>query len=102
MHTSLPSFDSSPQVDTARRGMTTSATLIPEDTGALWDTRDVASFIGCSERQVARLRDEGLPCVRVGCLVRFVPARVMAWLDGRQAPVRCAPNTVPNLPTHTP
>jgi len=98
MHTTIPSSDSGLRVDTARRCMTTSATSNPQDTDALWATRDLARFIGCSERQVARLREEGLPCVRVGCLVRFVPSRVMAWLDGRQASVRCAPNTARELP----
>ena len=49
----------------------------------LWSTKDLAKFLGCSERQIPRLRDEGLPSVRVGGLVRFVPSRVMAWLDGR-------------------
>jgi phage terminase Nu1 subunit (DNA packaging protein) len=65
--------------------MTTSATCNPQNTGPLWTTRDLARFIGCSERQVARLREEGLPVVRVGGLIRFVPSRVMAWLDGREA-----------------
>jgi excisionase family DNA binding protein len=49
----------------------------------LWSTKDLAKFLGCSERQIPRLRDEGLPSVRVGGLVRFVPSRVMAWLDAR-------------------
>ncbi len=102
MQATLSSSASRLQVDTTRRGMTTSASFDSPDVGALWDTRDLASFIGCSERQVARLREEGLPCVRVGCLVRFVPSRVMAWLDERQAPVRRAPNTPGNFQHTTP
>ena len=63
--------------------MTTTDTFHTQDTEALWATRDLARFIGCSERQIARLREEGLPAVRVGGLVRFMPSRVMAWLDSR-------------------
>ena len=59
------------------------ATLKPNQVAPLWTTKDLATFLGCSERQIPRLRDEGLPSVRVGGLVRFVPSRVMAWLDAR-------------------
>lgn len=63
--------------------MTTTTKFDEHAVAPLWATRDVAKFLGCSERQIPRLRDEGLPTVRVGGLVRFVPARMMAWLDGR-------------------
>jgi phage terminase Nu1 subunit (DNA packaging protein) len=68
--------------------MTTTDIIDSTGTAALWTTRDLARFIGCSERQVARLREEGLPIVRVGGLVRFVPSRVMAWLDSRNERAR--------------
>jgi excisionase family DNA binding protein len=63
--------------------MTTSTP--PDNTTAapLWTTKDLAQFLGCSERQIPRLREEGLPAVRVGGLIRFIPARVMTWLDSR-------------------
>ncbi len=63
--------------------MTTTTIFDEHAVAPLWATRDVAKFLGCSERQIPRLRDEGLPTVRVGGLVRFVPSRVMAWLDRR-------------------
>jgi excisionase family DNA binding protein len=47
----------------------------------LWTTKDVAKFLGCSQRQIPRLRDEGLPAVRMGGLIRFIPSRVMVWLS---------------------
>jgi len=50
--------------------MTTTDTFHTQDAGALWATRDLSRFIGCSERQIARLREEGLPFVRVGGLNR--------------------------------
>ncbi len=43
----------------------------------------MAKFLGCSERQIPRLRDEGLPAVHVGGLIRFIPSRVMTWLECR-------------------
>lgn len=46
----------------------------------LWTARDVARFTSCSLRQVGYLRQEGLPFVRIGRLVRFDPTRVTAWL----------------------
>jgi excisionase family DNA binding protein len=49
----------------------------------LWTTKDLAKFLGCSERQIPRLRDEGLPAVHVGGLIRFIPSRVMTWLECR-------------------
>lgn len=65
--------------------MTTTATLKPNQVAPLWTTKDLAQFLGCSERQIPRLRIEGLPAVRVGGLIRFIPSRVMAWLDARGA-----------------
>ena len=49
--------------------------------GPLWTTADVARFLGCSERQVYVLRNQGLPSIHVDSLVRFDPVRVRAWLN---------------------
>ena len=46
----------------------------------LWTTGDVARFLRCSKRQIPRLREEGLPSIRIGGLVRFVPDQVKSWL----------------------
>ncbi len=46
----------------------------------LWTARDVARYARCSLRQVGYLREEGLPFVRIGRLVRFDPPQVTAWL----------------------
>lgn len=53
----------------------------------LWTTADVARFLGCSERQVYVLRNQGLPSIHVASLVRFDPIQVRAWLNrGTAAP----------------
>ena len=54
-------------------------------------TSQLAEQLGCSERHICRLRERGLPCIRVGALVRFDPAEVRRWL-GQHGAVRCAPN----------
>lgn len=59
---------------------------------SLWNTRELAGFLGCSERHVYTLRKRGLPAVRVGGLVRFDPATVRQWLSDA---VRPAPSTPP-------
>jgi hypothetical protein len=60
-------------------------TTPPDNTTAapLWTTKDLAQFLGCSERQISRLREEGLPSLHVVGLIRFIPSRVMAWLESR-------------------
>ena len=60
--------------------MTTTAQPDNISVAPLWTTKNLAKFLGCSERQIARLRDEGLPAVHVGGLVRFILSRVMDWL----------------------
>ena len=52
----------------------------PIPDGALWNTTDVASFLGCTERNIYILRKKGLPSIYVGGLVRFDPERVREWL----------------------
>ncbi len=68
--------------------MTTTAQPDITSVAPLWTTKDLAKFLGCSERQIPRLRDEGLPAVHVGGLVRFIPSRVMVWLDSRDERAR--------------
>jgi len=68
--------------------MTTTAQPDNNYVAPLWTTKDLAKFLGCSERQIPRLRDEGLPAMRVGGLVRFIPSRVMAWLECRDERAR--------------
>jgi excisionase family DNA binding protein len=69
--------------DNESQGMNTTVIQDHETVAPLWTTKDLAKFLGCSERQIPRLREEGLPAVRVGGLIRFIPARVMTWLDSR-------------------
>jgi len=52
----------------------------------LWSSDDVARFIGCSGRHVFNLRKRGLPHYRIGDMVRFVPARVIKWLESCDMP----------------
>ena len=74
-----------PRVDTARMGMTNETLNSDKVVARLWTTKDLAKFLGCSERQIPRLRDEGMPTVMVGSLVRFLPGRVVAWLEQRRS-----------------
>lgn len=74
-----------PRVDTARMGMTNETLNSDKEVARLWTTKDLAKFLGCSERQIPRLRDEGMPTVMVGSLVRFLPGRVVAWLEQRRS-----------------
>lgn len=46
---------------------------------------DVADLLKCSVRTVNYLRtNDGLPCVKLGRLVRFSREAVQAWLEERQ------------------
>lgn len=75
-----------PLVDNGCRAMTPpsfSADRYP--LAPLWTTKVLAKYLGCSERQIPRLRAEGMPSIRVGELVRFNPSRVIEWLDSRDS-----------------
>ena len=61
--------------------MTTPAFLHKTADAPLWSIPDVARLLGCSERQIHVLRKQGLPAVRVGNLIRFIPEHVHAWLS---------------------
>lgn len=41
---------------------------------------EVAEYLHVSQRTVYRLLDRGLPCIRVGYVLRFDLAIVLAWL----------------------
>lgn len=71
-----------PRVDTRRGDV--NATIASPSTARLWNTKELARFLGCSVRQIPRLREQGLPVVRIGFLVRFDPAAVRAWIEARQ------------------
>lgn len=88
MQAKLSSTNPRPPVDTDRKAMKTRKIFDHASVAPLWTTKDLAKFLGCSDRQIPRLREEGLPAVRVGGLVRFMPSRVMAWLDSRDERAR--------------
>ena len=58
---------------------TSSISSQPES--SLWNTADVAQFLGCSERQVYVLRTQGLPSIHIGGMVRFDPGHVRQWIE---------------------
>jgi len=68
--------------------MTTTTIPNHDSVAPLWTTKNLAKFLGCSERQIPRLQAEGLPAIRVGKLVRFIPSRVIDWLDSRDTRAR--------------
>lgn len=54
-------------------------------TSPLWAVKDVAQFLGVTERKVRSLIAEGeLPHYKVGRVLRFRPEEVGAWLDGQR------------------
>ncbi len=62
----------------------------PEVIAELLDVVSVAELCGCSARTVRRLADAGrMPKpLRLGSLVRWRRADVMAWIDGGCPPIR--------------
>jgi len=57
------------------------------DRDELWSSDDVARFLGCSTRHIFNLRKRGLPHYRIGDMIRFVPCRVIDWLENCDAPI---------------
>jgi hypothetical protein len=58
----------------------------PEPLPALLTQKTLAFELGCSDRQIWNLRQQGLPVVWLGESPRFELATVLAWLRARQAP----------------
>lgn len=50
----------------------------------LWTLQDVATHLRCTVRHVQNLIGRGLPCLRIGKLVRFDPAEVKSFLRARR------------------
>jgi excisionase family DNA binding protein len=73
------------RVDTDSLDMTSTENFGTEPNKALWTTADVARFLGCSERQVYKLRKEGMPTLRVGGMVRFDQSKILTWLETRDS-----------------
>ena len=47
----------------------------------LVDKQGLAQLLHCSPTHVDHLRRKGMPSLKVGCVVRFEPAKVLAWLS---------------------
>ena len=55
----------------------------PEAFENLWNAKDVARYLSASRSWVYDQAEAGLlPSLKVGGLLRFVPARVRAWAQG--------------------
>jgi len=59
------------EVDILARGI--------EDERRLLNTKELATFLRCSTRHIARLRKMGLPTITLGRLVRFSMNEVIEW-----------------------
>lgn len=73
-------------------GRTVGPELRPALAAELLDVGAVAALLGCSKRTVYRLSDGGrMPRpVKLGQLVRWRRAEVLAWIAGGCEPVRAA------------
>lgn len=51
----------------------------------LWDTEDVAQFVGVSARTVQRWRatDTGPKYIVAGRSIRYIPGSVRRWVEGQ-------------------
>lgn len=58
-----------------------SAHIEQETLPVMWTAREVARCARCSVRHVGQLRRMGLPCLKIGHMVRFEPQQVLAWLQ---------------------
>jgi excisionase family DNA binding protein len=45
---------------------------------------EVAKLLNVSEKSVQRFVARGMPCYRIGRLVRFAPGDVFRWLEARK------------------
>jgi len=52
--------------------------------GNLWTVRDVAAYLKASTSYVYKAAERSeVPCRRLGALLRFLPAEVKAWAEGK-------------------
>lgn len=50
----------------------------------LWDDEKCREYLGVSPTTLWRLRHKGLPYVRVGSEIRYIPASVQAWVKAQE------------------
>ena len=50
----------------------------------LWDSKQLAEYLGISPRYVGKLVREGrVPFIRIGRSLKFRPEEISAWVDSR-------------------
>jgi len=88
-HSALMLLNRRPQTPVERRGRPLTATTPPP---ALWDTKDLAEFLGVSVRTIEawRLKGAGPEAMRIGKHLRWDPAVVMTWARGQSDSRRSA------------
>lgn len=60
----------------------------------------VAKLLSCSLRKVDYLREQdGLPCIKIGALVRFDQDDVLRWLDDKKKGQGQGSYTSPSIPS---
>ncbi len=53
---------------------------------SLWTVQQVAAYLQASTSYVYKAAERGeIPCRRIGALLRFVPAAVRDWAEGKAA-----------------
>jgi len=52
----------------------------PPESEDLWTTREVGKFLHLSAKTISELRKKGLPFVKLGGAVRFVPREIKDYL----------------------
>lgn len=60
------------------------------ETPRLWDTQDVADFLGKGESTIRRMRtsNEGPPYMVIGRSIRYIPGSVRRWAEATQLQTR--------------
>ena len=76
--TNSPAVTNEPQMCRHRRRL---APTIEEPLPVMWTASEVARCARCSVRHVGQLRLMGLPCLKIGHMVRFDPQQVLGWLQ---------------------
>lgn len=68
------------QLEELIHGAVSAALALRNSLPVLVDKQDLARQLGCSAKQIDRLRKSGLPWLPVGECVRFEPSKVLDWL----------------------